>query len=822
MLPRLQKTNDSPSRRNRLRRTLRDDARAASDVVGSILLVAVTVLMVGGLAAALAARPGPIENRYADLAVVIVQGSGDWGTGDERIEIRHRGGEPFFPQDTRIRYKIASTETTLTGDQLGSAFGDGVFQIGETWARTVTIPVQTNVDVGVVAMEAQSESLVSTNLLAASCNGDLTAPYVQSWTQSPVDVKSTTAGAVSVTALVSDACSGVDQTFTPNLYYRINDGTNPAYTNAGAMTLTATSTWQGSVPSQTWSSLVGKTLQYYIGPIRDVRLNQGDSAVSADAIQTDCGSDNQAPTVQTWTQNPADVTASTTGAVSVTAVLTDNCAGVDNGANPELNYRITSSGDPNPPFTNAGPMSRTATDTWRRSIPDQNWASQSGNTLEYELRVMKDLNGNTGTSTRQSDVIASSCAGDTQAPTVQTWTQSPNDVSSGTVGAVTITAVLTDNCAGVDNAANPELHYRVNDGTNPAFTNGGAMTLTGANTWQKAIPDQGWSSQGGKTLEYELRLMKDLNGNTGTSTRQSDAIQLVTVYTYVNSNTPTTGTVTNFGNAQSASDADAVATVAEGNIGGGGGSTNTYAATAVVSAGSWSNGNNGLTSDNVYATTTAQNTFIEYSLADQTGSPGTITAVVLKGEASLSPYVDDQFQLQACLAGGTCNTITSGLSGSGSDVTIQYDITNARPGGGSWSWTDVNNLQGRVQTLKIGAFDGTWRLDRVWAEVTYSGPAAYSTDVQMDFAGVPSGTTQVLELRYRTTGDTFNVQVWDGSAYRTCTGILNSAALATYTCSLTLPAEYQSGSPRIRFTDTTVGGATQGNLFLEYVRVKTN
>ncbi|HLE46977.1 MAG TPA: type IV pilin N-terminal domain-containing protein, partial [Candidatus Thermoplasmatota archaeon] len=298
----MQKINRPPSRPGNPR--LGPQTRAASEVLGSILLIGVTVLMVGGLTLALASRPGPIETHHADLSVSILQGTGDWGTGDEIIQMRHGGGETILADSSRVLYTIDGVTTRLEGAAIGSAFSDGRFQIGETWTRTVTISVGQNVEVFLVSVGQTSESVVSSNLLAASCNGDSTPPYVQGWTQAPVDVKASTTGAVTVTAIVADACSGVDQATTPNLYYRVNDGSNPAFTNGGAMTLTATSTWQKSIPDQTWANHVGKTLEYKVGPIADVRTNSGESAVNADPIQADCGSDNQAPTVQTWTQNP--------------------------------------------------------------------------------------------------------------------------------------------------------------------------------------------------------------------------------------------------------------------------------------------------------------------------------------------------------------------------------------------------------------------------------------------------------------------------------------------------------------------------------------
>jgi hypothetical protein len=75
-------------------------------------------------------------------------------------------------------------------------------------------------------------------------------------------------------------------------------------------------------------------------------------------------------------------------------------------------------------------------------------------------------------------------------------------------------------------------------------------------------------------------------------------------------------------------------------------------------------------------------------------------------------------------------------------------------------------------------------------------------------------------MRYKVTGDTFQVYAMTGSTPRLCPGTLNSAAYAVFTCTLS-SGEYASGSPVLRVKDVTPGGSTLGTLAIEYARVSS-
>jgi hypothetical protein len=169
--------------------------------------------------------------------------------------------------------------------------------------------------------------------------------------------------------------------------------------------------------------------------------------------------------------------------------------------------------------------------------------------------------------------------------------------------------------------------------------------------------------------------------------------------------------------------------------------------------------------------------------------------------------------------GGIAGASTSLRSLGASDGHFVLDVYPDR----TWSVANLSQLRVRVEAVSLAG--GTALIDRVYATATTaSGPVGYSLDVRTTVAGVPAGTVQMLEVGYRITsgGDSFAVGVWTGSGWRTCPGLLTATSLSQFSCLLALPAEYQSGSPQIRFTDSNPASSVQSTLFLDYVRVATS
>lgn len=697
------------------------DEEGVSDVVGSILLVGITVMVAVALGLMLLSFSGPTKEVHVELAVSLDPGSGGWGTGDERVRVRHLGGDALLMEPSRVLIVVGSQDYSRSGSALGSTWADGALSIGEMWEAQMNIPANAPVRVGVVGGGVGEPTLVSSQNLVASAS----------------------------------------------------TATNP------------------------------------------------------------CATDTQAPSVLQWSQNPSAVTGLTVGGVTVTAQLGDNCYGANPGVVPSLYWRVT----PASAFTNQGPMTTAGTNRWTASIPAQNWASAVGQRLEYYIGPLTDLGGNSANSATVSNLIPANCSADVTAPTATSLTQAPVDVRSTTLGAVTVTVVVADDCSGVNTASPPRLYYRISTGTG-SFVDGGAMVLQSGTTWQGTVPDPLWATQAGRTLEYYVGGMQDLNGNVGVSTTRSDLVDVVSTHTFVTSNTPVRGVVASFSNAQSATDLGAEASIAEASVAGSP-STQALNPNLVVSALGWS----GASVTNLQASDGLRGTYglsnpssanvLRVGFQDPSVSAATVSKVVVYAELSIINDPNDQFQLQVCFTLGLCSAAGTGLSpptpgasytGTSSDVVVGYDVTGLRPGGGSWSNADLANVEGVVHLIQQGGNSGSWRVNRIWLEAT-SAFNTFDANVELSWTGVPAGATQTLDLRYRTTGDTFNVQVCQDATVPCGTwatrGTALSAAGATSWTYVLTAAEYNSGAPRIRIVDVTPAGNTQGYLYLDYARVAT-
>ncbi len=555
-------------------RGLRRSLAAASEVVGSMMLVAITVLTMVSLAFVIYNQEGPDDRTHADLALKLSAGAGGWGTGDELVVITHTGGEPLLNDFTTIRVLIGATLTEYAAGSLGSGFSDGKLTIGETWQITDTVSSSSDVAVDVIVEGSRSSLLFSAKSspsVGGACTSDITPPYVSLWVQSPADVNGMTNGTVLVRATLTDACSGVDSLATPSFYYRINDGTGPAWTN------------------------------------------------------------------------------------------------------------------------------------------------------------------------------------------------------------------------------------------------GGAMTSLGLDRWEFTIPDLLWSTHGNEDLQYYVGGVTDTLGNTGSSVVRSDNIEPVLAITYVNNYTGGPGTITNFANLQAFDDANG--TILEGLTSG----TSVFLnADSILFNDGFNDAANGYASDDAYAWVGADGRTIRYGLQAPPPSGGTITAVNIHLEGHITNFGNDQWRVKACLT-GLCNGGQT-FTGSATDTIVSHNATTDRPGGGSWTWSDLANLEARINTQKSGGRDGNWQIDKVWAEIDTDG-TTYQLDMVTDFAGVTAGSNYTLQMLYRVAGDTFDVQVYDSGVWTTRGAALTATTATLWTYQLQ-GAEYNAGAPSVRFLDHTNDG-TQGSITMDYIRVVT-
>lgn len=281
--------------------TGRGPDEGASEVVGSILMVAITVAVAAGFVTVLyGAIPAQETTVRATLSGDISEGANGWGTGDETVSVAHKGGNPIESSSLAIVVEIAGIETRFTEsganplDHAGEdAFNatDDTLSIGDTWTSTdLTIDTDTRVSVTVVDT-TRGKTLWTGSFRSdeAACDDDTEPPTVSSWTQDPSDVTVDTTGDVNVSATVLDNC-GVDTTQDPHLHYRVNAGSDPAFNDTGAMTLESGTTWNGTIPDPTWADHGGKTLEYKLVDMTDENGNTGESGVQQDVIEDTGGS----------------------------------------------------------------------------------------------------------------------------------------------------------------------------------------------------------------------------------------------------------------------------------------------------------------------------------------------------------------------------------------------------------------------------------------------------------------------------------------------------------------------------------------------------
>lgn len=177
--------------------------------------------------------------------------------------------------------------------------------------------------------------------------------------------------------------------------------------------------------------------------------------------------------------------------------------------------------------------------------------------------------------------------------------------------------------------------------------------------------------------------------------------------------------------------------------------------------------------------------------------------------------------------GSTTATISYSLSGTPSantrTVTLTeseqefvHDVTADR----AWATSDMAQLAVRVTASTTGGAD--IEVDHIFVRVTTaSGAATFSLNMTLDFTGIPSGDHE-LQMRYRLNpaGESYTVEVGDGTTWRSCPGTLSAVAYAVYPCTL-LASDINSGAMKVRLRDADVTSTSQSAIELEYARVTT-
>ena len=107
-----------------------DDDDAVAGVVGEVLGVAVMLLLAGALAFSIEVTP-PDDKFTALVSTWLDCGLGGWNTGDERIVMRHMGGEAIDRNNTRIVLELNDVVMEYPSETYGAGLnpdlnGDGL------------------------------------------------------------------------------------------------------------------------------------------------------------------------------------------------------------------------------------------------------------------------------------------------------------------------------------------------------------------------------------------------------------------------------------------------------------------------------------------------------------------------------------------------------------------------------------------------------------------------------------------------------------------------------------------------------------------------
>lgn len=147
-----------------MRARLADDEASVSDVIGSILLVGITVVMAAGFGALLLSFDGPANQVHAQLSVTVGPGSnGLWGANEAELTLRHLGGEALDEDDVTVRYSVAGAAV----QQVSPTFAGGALTVGEKWTTVISANAGDAVLVDVVVDAGAQSQLVSTGQASA-------------------------------------------------------------------------------------------------------------------------------------------------------------------------------------------------------------------------------------------------------------------------------------------------------------------------------------------------------------------------------------------------------------------------------------------------------------------------------------------------------------------------------------------------------------------------------------------------------------------------------------------------------------------------------
>ncbi len=410
-----------------------------------------------------------------------------------------------------------------------------------------------------------------------------------------------------------------------------------------------------------------------------------------------------------------------------------------------------------------------------------------------------------------------SCDPDTTAPGA-IFTQDPTDLEpSHGSNPVLITALVVDGCSGVDPAIVPILEHNAGSGDI-------VMTSAGGNKWTASVPapPAGWTALSGQWFQYKAKNLQDLDNNTGESTVQQDFVGTpAQTETYPFNFTANTGSVSNFNASKSASDAGAFASVVKAATGSSG--KIKLDGDSVISADpKWDSPEKAYTNGGGEAEyDRALEQMIHLGMADPGAELGAVTDVEINIKQRVQDVINDGWRIATCI-NDVCSALSPFQKGTDGKTTIAYNVTNLRPGGGTWTWDDMKDIEIRViPVVKHDATneydnDGKFRLDHV--EVVFNYEPGYDSDVEFQFTGASAGPSIRLEIRADTQGEAYRVSIKEGASWNSRSTEMKSTDMADWSTTLTI-AEWNTGNVEVRIEALQTAAPT--DLEIDFLRVAT-
>jgi len=296
------------------------------------------------------------------------------------------------------------------------------------------------------------------------------------------------------------------------------------------------------------------------------------------------------------------------------------------------------------------------------------------------------------------------------------------------------------------------------------------------------------------------------------------------LYTYVSSYSAVKGTVTDFANQQSADDGGAYSTLAERfAIKGDLIFTEGFEHGGEIPAG-WTFENN-FEIDNT--TTHVHSGTFSASVMGKEGSTNTMISNLIDYTISASPHLSFCYKASPATENSWIKvdaSIDGGVTWTVPVVAQFYTVSNS-----TWYLKsddqDLSSLAGKPNVrfrwtlYKMGMSSSYVAFDDIL--FTATGTPTYDMDIYENITGILAADNHTLEMRYElaNTNDTFNVQVWDGSAWNTRGADLTSTSWMDWSYPL-LDNEVISGTVQVRFVDNNENSTTQDIILKDYLRVK--